>query len=120
MISVSSAAQKEYARDHYASNREKRIAQAGVYQKEHPEHRSNFYRRRKAEVNAYKLYQGCVRCGYCESAAALTFHHRDTSTKASNVAGLVGSSRAVLDAEIAKCDVICANCHAIEHYEEDF
>lgn len=38
-------------------------------------------------------------------------------SKASNVTGLQGASVTALRAEIAKCDVVCANCHAIRTHE---
>jgi hypothetical protein len=63
-----------------------------------------------------ELFGGaCVRCGYDEHDAALQFHHRDSSEKEFGIStGLtIGLDR--LKEEARKCDMICANCHAIEH-----
>ena len=57
--------------------------------------------------------------------ACLTFHHRNPSDKLIEVSILVTrhNKRERVLAEIAKCDVLCANCHADLHfshlYEED-
>jgi hypothetical protein len=58
----------------------------------------------------------CIRCGFGHPAA-LQFHHKGGKVK--NVSRMVQQNlpREVILAEILKCDVLCANCHAIEHYE---
>ena len=69
-------------------------------------------------INAIKLENGCVDCGYREHPAALQFDHRDRATKLFTIAkGLTRSKRAIL-AEIAKCDVRCANCHVVRSVQE--
>lgn len=60
----------------------------------------------------------CIRCGF-DNPAALDFHHRDASQKLFTISGRVRStSRENIIQEIAKCDVLCSNCHRIEHYDE--
>lgn len=74
---------------------------------------------RRAQVDEFKLREGCARCGYAEHPHALHFHHRDGADKEASVSRLIsreGSDKR-LWAEIAKCDVICANCHAVLHAE---
>ena len=68
-------------------------------------------RRRKvrARKDALKLALGCQKCGYAGCAAALSFHHRDPATKTCNVGREYVWTR--IEAEIAKCDLLCANCH---------
>jgi hypothetical protein len=59
----------------------------------------------------------CLLCGYDKCIAALGFHHRDPSTKAFGIgAKLASYGIDRLRVEAAKCDLLCANCHAeIEH-----
>lgn len=64
-------------------------------------------------------YKGgsCERCGYDRCVAALTFHHRDPTTKSFGIAekGVTRSWKRVKE-ELDKCDLLCANCHAeVEH-----
>ncbi len=65
----------------------------------------------------------CYMCGYDRSWAALQFHHRRREEKTIGVAHLLsryylakeGNGRqrykALLDEEISKCVLLCANCH---------
>ena len=61
-----------------------------------------------------KLEQGCADCGYNKSAYALQFDHIFDNKKAS-VSNLIRSDYgwATILKEINKCEVVCANCHAI-------
>jgi Fe-S oxidoreductase len=57
-------------------------------------------------------------CQYCGETCpqALDFHHRDPATKRFNLSAQLESfSRKSIEAEIAKCDVVCANCHRKLH-----
>jgi hypothetical protein len=64
-------------------------------------------------LSAVKLERGCADCGYKAHPAALHFDHLPGAGKAFNIGHLSGRSRASLESEIAKCEVVCANCHAI-------
>jgi hypothetical protein len=67
--------------------------------------------------DSYKRTLRCVRCGFGDWRA-LVFHHRDRKTKEGNLSECPrrGWSKKRILAEAAKCDVLCANCHAIEHH----
>ena len=55
----------------------------------------------------------CRLCGYDRCVSALEFHHLDPATKRLGIAaGGLSRSLAVLRAEIAKCVLLCSNCHA--------
>ena len=61
-----------------------------------------------------KLAQGCADCGYNKDAYALQFDHIGDDKK-KNVSDLISSDygwKTILE-EMNKCEVICANCHAI-------
>lgn len=70
-----------------------------------------------AWISKYKIKRGCDKCGYKKHSAALQFHHRDPKDKIHNIAEMAGRnySKEVILKEINKCDLLCANCHAIEH-----
>ena len=59
---------------------------------------------------------GCSRCGETDQRV-MQFHHVDPSTKLFTIAN-GAQSAARLRAEIAKCVVLCANCHIIVESEE--
>ena len=69
-------------------------------------------------VDDYKMERGCIDCGYAKNPAALDLDHRDTSAKKTTIAKMVTYDREVLLAELAKCDVRCANCHRIKTARE--
>ena len=70
-------------------------------------------------LDEYKKTLRCVRCGFADYRA-LEFHHPEGQEKDFNVADMIrsGFSRATIQGEIAKCIVLCSNCHQIEHYDE--
>ncbi len=70
-------------------------------------------------IENYKKARCCERCGYADYRA-LMFHHLDKDAKLFAVAQATsyGRSLASVQREIAKCALLCANCHAIEHYYE--
>lgn len=61
-----------------------------------------------------KLDHGCKDCGYKENPYALQFDHI-TDDKKDNVSNLIRSDYSwdTILKEITKCEVVCANCHAI-------
>lgn len=54
-------------------------------------------------------------CGYRGHPAALEFDHRD-GRESKTIGSMCYSSRNLILMEIDKCDVVCANCHAIRTY----
>ena len=60
-----------------------------------------------------KRAEGCADCGYNAHAVALDFDHRPDEEKLGNIADMVTYSMTKLYDEIAKCDVVCANCHRV-------
>lgn len=69
---------------------------------------------RKLAVQAIKVASGCVQCGE-KHPACLDFHHKDPATKTRGI-GVMVRMEDIL-AEIAKCDVLCANCHRKHHHD---
>lgn len=66
-------------------------------------------------LREYKAGLQCLRCPE-NDPRCLDFHHRDPSTKKFCVSRNKGRPRHILIEEIAKCDVLCANCHRKLHY----
>lgn len=63
-------------------------------------------------LHKYKEFHGCCDCGNRFPYYVLDFDHRDPNEKSYQPSKLseTGSWDKML-AEIAKCDVVCANCH---------
>lgn len=80
--------------------------------------------RRDSKIT-YLNYSGfsCKKCGYDKCPASLTFHHRDPSKKDFMIGSLskrvkdISELDDIIKVELDKCDVLCANCHIMEHYD---
>ena len=93
-----------YRREHYVRNRDTYIRrEVGRIKRNREQNR--------VLVREYLRTHACVDCGETD-IVTLQFDHRDRSTKRTDVALLVvRTSWSIVLAEIAKCDVRCANCH---------
>ncbi|HET7843700.1 MAG TPA: hypothetical protein VFL14_06090 [Xanthomonadales bacterium] len=60
----------------------------------------------------------CSRCGYSRNFAALVWHHVNPREKLFelDLRSMSNRSEVELRAEIAKCLLLCANCHAEVHH----
>lgn len=69
-------------------------------------------RRRVKETLVAEAGGACVLCGYARCIRALHFHHVDPESKAFGLAhqGFT-RSLATMRQEIAKCVLLCSNCH---------
>src|ERR1700730_1056385 len=98
--------QRNYQRSWQQGNNAKRLAR--IYE-------------RKAAI--YEYIQGiknqlcCADCGE-RHPATLQFHHLNSEDKTFTIGDAVnrGFSLDRIKKEISKCIVLCANCHAIRHY----
>lgn len=77
---------------------------------------------RKQLIDWWKSYKETLSCEVCGESRwwCLDFHHKDPSTKDMAVSSMVSntkSKKAILE-EIAKCVVVCRNCHADIHHKE--
>lgn len=61
-----------------------------------------------------------MRCGYATNLAAFSFHHREPTTKLFqlDLRSLSNRTLEVIQQEAAKCDLVCANCHAELHHPQ--
>lgn len=67
-------------------------------------------REHRAYIQAAKS-KPCADCGIEYPHWVMDFDHREDEEKATNVAWLVDYRLEIIQAEIDKCDVVCANCH---------
>ena len=101
--------QKERNNWHYANN---------------PKYKERIKRNNKKHKTAckkwlmeYKCTLSCLKCGE-NHPATLDFHHTDPKEKDISVSDKfrVYATIPLLKKEIAKCIVLCSNCHRIEHH----
>jgi hypothetical protein len=78
-------------------------------------------RGRERKLTLIKLKGGCCEhCGYSKNIAALQFHHEDPTEKERglDIRSLSNATWEWCLLEVKKCKLLCANCHAEEHYPE--
>jgi hypothetical protein len=87
------------------------------------EYKRGWRLRRTAEkrkwLNEYKRNKPCSRCGKIYDPLCLDLHHLDPMNKVSTISFMIQGTHSlkVLKEEVAKCEVICANCHRLHHYK---
>jgi hypothetical protein len=96
------ACQRTYTNGWYVRNKERQVANAA---------KNNVDRRKRTRVKVRQLRTACVDCGETNPLLLDFDHLRD---KRANVSQLVqsGMSWMTVKAEIDKCVIRCANCHA--------
>lgn len=68
----------------------------------------------RAWMSALKVGRACADCGGVFPPYVMHWDHLPGHTKVGDVSVLVGSRRRdVVLAELAKCELVCANCHVM-------
>lgn len=80
-------------------------------------HRERTWRRRRPLLSARRRYLNslktapCLDCRVSYQPHVMDFDHRPGTKKESTVSRLMNAPLPLLLAEIAKCDLVCSNCH---------
>lgn len=101
----------EYSRKHYKNNKQ-------VYIDKTKNRNQRIREENRTKLFAYLSQHPCVDCGDTD-VCVLEFDHV-RGKKSGNISWMVGKgfSWATIEAEIAKCEVRCANCHHIRESEK--
>jgi hypothetical protein len=105
---------------------EKRRAYQSLYKRrwyqENKAKHISYVRKREVEMETwFRGYKETLSCEICSEnhPACLDFHHINPSRKKFSVSAKRDRpSLKQLQQEIAKCQVLCANCHRKEHYKQ--
>ena len=103
---------------HYYCKQCSREYQNSRYQKHYKEKelkRTKDRRQRNRDmIQEIKSQSGCQKCNE-NDPACLDFHHLDPEEKEYVISEMTGWGRQTILNEIAKCIVVCANCHRKIH-----
>src|SRR6266850_135011 len=92
------------SREHYRRNKPRYLAR-------NRRNKGRYRSRNRSRKAEYVAGLACVDCGESDPVL-LEFDHRDAADKLANVSRLMAAhSWARVQAEIAKCDIRCVNCH---------
>jgi hypothetical protein len=111
----------EYARNWRAKNRDHANSLARAWRARNPgrgnrEKRNARNARWKAgrrEIVTELKRVPCAQCGGTFDPICMDFDHREGETKIADISAMMHAPLERLFAEIAKCDVVCANCHRL-------
>lgn len=95
---------RDYTRAHYRNNKDRYLERN---------------RRVVQKVREYILEVKNVPCQDCEQSYpyyVMDFDHREGVDKLGNIAHMASLGLARVKEEVAKCDVICSNCHRVRTY----
>ena len=96
------ACNSDYGKEWHRKNKDRRVVAAVKRRKELREW-----------VADQKRGKPCTRCGYLGIPAALHWHHKDPSEKSFTIStGIDRHGKETIRAELQKCELLCANCHA--------
>ncbi len=113
----------EYNKQWYQDNRESELEKSRKWHRENREASNVSNRKYKQSlrdlINERKKMGACIRCGIADYRV-LDFHHIDPTQKKFevNTAFKKNIGKKVILEEIAKCELVCSNCHRILHWEE--
>jgi hypothetical protein len=90
--------------------------------KNHKEQQRAYVRRRRKELHDWYLsLKATKKCNLCpeDDPACLEFHHKNSEEKEINLSYCYnkGWSKERILREMAKCEVLCSNCHRKLHWK---
>jgi hypothetical protein len=92
-------------KDHYQRNKDAYLR------------RNARFRLRNSEIIREHKSKPCADCGVQYPYYVMDFDHRQSETKVINLANASRMTRPKILEEIAKCDVVCSNCHRERTYQ---
>lgn len=106
---------RERDRARYWKDRDKRLAAHKEWRELNKEKAYKISRKALARLEVIKTKNPCMDCGNRFPPECIDFDHRNPNDKVAGVGHMIASrwSWAKIEAEIAKCDIVCANCHRI-------
>ena len=107
--------------DAFAPRRDVQSGLASWCRECHGKHRRDNWRPeqrhgRKKKIVALKGGK-CERCGGVFHFVAFDLHHRNPEEKEIAMSDLQDKAWHRVLAELEKCDLLCSNCHRVEHFE---
>lgn len=111
---------KQKKREYYAKNKE-RLKLYSQTEIRREAVRNNDIRRRHGRKEAAVAFLGgkCVDCQQSYPLPCYDFHHINPNEKDFDPCSGLTKSKEIFYAELAKCVLLCSNCHRIRHSKYD-
>ena len=116
--------QRAYLKDYEERRREKKAQYSQQQYRDKPEIKQSVVKRQqdmREFLQQIKMGLSCKRCGI-DDWRVLDFHHTNGQTKEFSIANAIsrGYNKERILREVARCEVLCSNCHRILHWEERY
>jgi hypothetical protein len=117
-IECRQASGREYARTHKKTNhRQYRKNYKGFRAKQKRRDKKRALRIRQ-EIRSIKESHPCTDCGQFYPYYCMDYDHLDASLKIKHIKGMMGTlSRKHVTEELAKCELVCVNCHRVRTFK---
>jgi len=93
------------------------------WRKDNPEREKRMHKKTAQRSYKYireeKLNKSCSKCGKIYPQCVMDFNHLQLNTKVANISKLYEKKISRIQTEIAKCELICANCHRDETFTRE-
>jgi hypothetical protein len=109
--------ESERGKKSYGGNKEKHRAVCERWRKDNLASINQRMRGRRDRLDELKS-KPCADCGGTFPPYVMDFDHRDPSQKSFTISKRFANRWERLLEEIAKCDVVCANCHRVRTYRQ--
>jgi len=97
---------RAYQKEHYRKNRADYISKAASYKETI-----------KDRIREIKSSTPCVDCGNRYHFSQMDFDHLDEDDKSFALSRSMDHSWRAIEQEMAKCDLLCANCHRLRTFK---
>jgi hypothetical protein len=106
---------REVDRKRYYRDREKRLAGHKKWRAANKTRAYEISRKTLAKVEEIKTASPCLDCKNFYPPECMDFDHLDPTTKVASVGHMIACrwSWVKIEVEMAKCELVCANCHRI-------
>lgn len=74
------------------------------------------YTKRMLILNKLKS-NPCSDCGIIYQPCQMDFDHKDPKTKYFTIGAVLRRKMSIFQAELAKCDLVCSNCHRLRTHK---
>jgi len=109
----------EYYRNYYQKNKTRILEQKRARRAQINSWQNRYAAENRKRVQEYKEASPCMDCGVSYPYYVMELHHC-RGTKRGHVSQMLSRHAwPTIEVEIAKCDLVCANCHRMRHSPKD-
>jgi len=107
----------------YKDAEKRKLCRREWYKKNKKSELSHVKRRKDDIKKWFKEYKAELSCSICneDHPATIDFHHKDGKDKEQGISYMVANGYSIdrIKKELAKCEILCSNCHRKKHFKNN-